>query len=180
MSSTFSSFKNSIHNPFRDLSMEMVSKKKGEGNQDLDGGERRLGRNQGKQFMTNIERHSKHMLPENIKVHNVQQRQALIKKNSNHFVNSLAQPDYLNLAMSSALATGRSSDGGGSSNPQTHTVMDGPQQQYQSMVSAYGANRDQIKVLLQEITKFSHRKKQQSSLEARLYKKKSKKSSSRA
>lgn len=43
------------------------------------------------------------------------------------------------------------------------------------MISAYGANKDQIKVLLSEITKFSNKKKQQDKLEARLFKKKIKK-----
>lgn len=44
------------------------------------------------------------------------------------------------------------------------------------MISAFGANKDQIKVLLNEITKYTNKRKQQEKLESRLFKKKIKKS----
>ena len=47
--------------------------------------------------------------------------------------------------------------------------------QYQSFVSAYGANKDQIKVLLSGISRYSNRKKAGSMLESKLYKRKGKK-----
>ena len=94
MGQTFSSFKNSMSNPFRsDVGVvEMANRKRNYGNlNDFDFNEKRLVQNQQRNYITSLEKQAKHDLPTNIKLHSIQ-RNNLIKKNSSHYVNSLAQP----------------------------------------------------------------------------------------
>ena len=113
MSQTFSNFKNSFNNPFRDMSSEMMYKRRADSNRkDPESGDFIVGAHQKDKYLTNLEKQANLLLPENIKAHNVQ-RQHIIKKNSSHFFNSLAQPsatDYANMALANALS-GQSSDG---------------------------------------------------------------------
>ena len=135
MGSTFSSFLNS-QNPFRDASMDNAVKIRQ--TNEYDAAEMRLINVQGKNYITSLERHAKHALPHNIRVMNS------IKKSNNRFATSMAQPNKTDYPM----ASGRSSDGG-RSNHQSSLIDD----QYQSTVSAFGANQNQVRVLMSELSR---------------------------
>ena len=51
--------------------------------------EKRFISNPHRNYITNLEKQAKQDLPTNIKLHNIQ-RNNMIKKNSSHFINSLA------------------------------------------------------------------------------------------